>query len=122
MSTRQDIATVLDGLTVDPGDGGEPIVLAAYPQLPDSIGPYTAWPVWASTAWLTRCVSEDTWQVLVALPASSSDAWADSGDLLLDPVRDALSKVGGVTRAEPVALAVGDQSQTVPALAFTLDT
>lgn len=120
MSTRQDIATVLDGLVVDV-DGSD-VVLAAHPQLPDAIDAYTAWPVWVSTRWLTACVSEDTWNVLVTLPAADADAWATSGSALLDPVREALSKVGGVERAEPIAIAIGDNSTTVPALAFTLTT
>jgi hypothetical protein len=119
MSTRDDIATVLDGLPVELD--GEPHTVDAYPALPASIQPFTSWPVWQSSSWLTACVIAEEWRVFVTLPAGTSDAWADTGDALIGPVRDALLKVGAVQRVEPVALAVGDQTQTVPALVFSLN-
>jgi hypothetical protein len=119
MSTRDDIATVLDGLPVDLD--GEAHTIDAYPALPSTIQPFTAWPVWQSSSWRSACIVEEGWRVIIVLPASSSDAWADTGDALIEPARDVLSKVGAVLRVEPIALAIGDNVQTVPALAFTLN-
>lgn len=120
MSTRDDIATLLDGLTLDVA--GESVTLAAFPQLPETIQPWTAWPVWSGAVWISACVADESWRVLVVLPASGSEASADALDAALWPVREQLQKLGAVPRADPIALAVGDQSQTMPALAYTLNT
>ena len=119
MTTRDDISTVLDVRPVELD--GEPHTLDAYPALPSTIQPFTSWPVWRSSTWLSACIVAEEWRVIITLPASGSDAWADTGDALIEPARDQLSKVGAVVRVEPIALAVGDNTQTVPALAFTLN-
>jgi len=118
MTTRGDVVTVLDGFTIDLGDG-QAAVVVAYERPPDSLQAFNAWPVWVATTWRTACIDETTWQVLVALPGGVPDAWAAHGDAVRNPIRDQLSKVGGVMRCEPVAIPSGDAS-TVPALAFTL--
>lgn len=121
MSTREDVVDVLDGLVVDLDDGRSAAVVA-FPRVPDQLQPFTAWPVWAFTTWRTACVDESQWQVLVTLPGGVPDAWSANGDQIMTPIRDALSKIGGVMRAEPVAIPSGDAGQTIPALAFTLVT
>jgi len=120
VSTRDDVAAALDGLAVDVG--GELVTLTAYPQLPETIQPWTAWPVWAGAHWISACVADESWRVLLVLPASGSEAQADALDAALWPVRDALVKLGAVTRADPIALAAGDQAQTLPAIAYQLET
>ena len=120
MSTREDVVAVLDGLVVDLDDGTATIV--ASQRIPDQPQAFTAWPVWAFTTWRTRCVDESQWSVLVALPGGVPDAWAANGDAVMGPVRDALSKIGGVMRCEPVAIPYGDGGQVIPALSFTLVT
>ena len=119
MTARGDVVTVLDGLQVVL-DSGSSVSVTAYESLPDQIQPYTAWTVWVSTTWLSRCVDESTWQVLLALAGGTSDAWLIA-DQIIGPVRDALSKVGGVMRCEPVLIPSGDGGAAVPALAFTLN-
>ena len=119
MSTRAEVVTVLDGLQVVLDDSST-VSLTASESTPDSLQPFSAWTVWVSTTWRTRCVDESTWQVLVTLSGGAPDAWV-VGDQLLGPIRDALSKVGGVQRAEPVVIPSGDGGAAVPALAFTLN-
>jgi len=121
MTTRGDVVAVLDGLTLDLG-GGETAVVVAYERVPDSLQAFNSWPVWVSTIWRTACVEESSWQVLVTLPGGVPDAWSANGDAIMTPIRNELSKVGGVMRCEPVAIPSGDPSTTVPALAFTLVT
>lgn len=123
MSTRDDVVAALDGLTVELApDRPGPAVITAYPHVPDHVSAYTAWPVWVSATFRTACVADESWHVLVTLTAGDADAWSDDADRLLWPVRDALLKVGGIAVAEPVRLPIGDASQAVPALRFTLNT
>lgn len=120
MSTRDDVKTVLDGLFIPLTPEGMAAIHATR-SLPPTIEPWAAWPVWVSTTWRTVAIADETWTVIVALPAADADTWAASGDDALEPVREALMKVGGVMRAEPIALAVGDNAATVPAIAYTLE-
>ena len=120
MTTREDVVDVLDGLVIDLG-GGQSAVVVASTRVPDSIQAFTAWPVWAFTTWRSACVAAVEWQVLVALPGGVPDAWSTYGDAAIEPVRDALSKLGGVMRSEPVAIPSGDGGGAIPALAFILD-
>jgi hypothetical protein len=122
MSTRDDVVAALDGLTVDLGPDHPPAVIAATTRVPDNFAAFTAWPVWVATTWVTACATEEIWHVLVTLTAGVPDSWADEGDGLLWPVRDSLLKVGAVGPVEPVRLTIGDASQIVPALRFTLTT
>ena len=121
MTTREDVVAVLDGLTVELGNG-ESAVVAAFTRAPDQPQAFTAWPVWAFTTWRSACVDEAQWSVLVTLPGGVPDAWSANGDVILGPVRDALSKIGGVMRCEPVAIPYGDGGPAIPALSFTLVT
>ena len=120
MTTREDVVRVLDGLVLDLG-GGESAVVVGSPRVPDQIQAFTAWPVWAFTTWRSACVAAVEWTVLVALPGGVPDAWSANGDATIPQVRDALSKLGGVMRCEPVAIPSGDGGAAIPALAFTLD-
>lgn len=119
MSTRDDVVTVLDGLELQLPDGA--VTLQASRAIPATIDAWSCWPVWQSTTWRTVAISDETWTVLLVLPAGDADAWSTAGEQALEPVRVALMKLGGVMRAEPIALAVGDNATTVPALAFTLE-
>jgi hypothetical protein len=121
MSVRDDVVSALDGLTVDLGPGSAPAVITALTRVPDNFAAFTAWPVWVATTFRTACIADETWQVLVTLTAGVPDAWSAEGDALLWPVREALLKVGGVISAEPVRLTIGDASQIVPALRYTLN-
>ena len=120
MSARGDVVAVLDGLVVEVD--GEPMTVVAFPHVPDSMQALTAWPVWAFTTWRTKCIAEETFQVLVTLPGGVPDAWSTYGDAVTGPIRDALSKLGGVMRCEPVAVPSINGGATIPALAFTLVT
>lgn len=121
MTTREDVVTVLDGLVVDLGDGQVGTVVAST-RAPDQPQAFTAWPVWAFTTWRSACVDESQWSVLVVLPGGVPDAWSANGDAVMGPVRDALSKIGGVMRCEPVAIPFGDGGPALPALSFVLVT
>jgi hypothetical protein len=79
-----------------------------------------AFPDWVAAVWLTRNITERTWSVYVILPAADPDAWASATDAALDAVRNALIRLGSVTRVEPVSLVVADQSMSMPALNFSL--
>lgn len=120
MSARDDVVTVLDGLAIDLPDGA--VTIHCHRALPPTIDAWVAWVVWVSTTWRTVAVADETWTVLLVLPAADSDAWSTAGEQALWPVRDQLSKVGGVMRAEPIALSVGDNATTMPAMAYTLET
>lgn len=120
MSTRDDVVTVLDGLQLVLPDST--VTVRASRALPATIDAWHAWPVWVSTTWRTVAIADETWTVLLVLPAGDADAWSTAGEQALEPVREALMGLGGVMRAEPIALAVGDNATTVPALAYTLET
>lgn len=120
MSTRSAIAAVLSTVVVD-ADGDQLAVTGAE-QAPGTWSPGVAWPVWMSSTWLTVCVVERTWRVCVVLPAGDAATWTGVAEALLDPVRDALEKVGHVQRAEPITLTSGDPGATSPGLAFTVTT
>lgn len=117
-TSREDIAAALSGVVVTwngvayplDGQGIRPPALAVWQAFPD----------WVAAVWRSQCVVERTWSVYVILPAADPDAWATATDAALKPVRDALIRVGSVTRVEPVSLVVADQSSSMPALNFTL--
>lgn len=119
MSIRDDLARAIDGLVVDV-DQADPVVIVGQPNTPDGLAPWIGWPVWQSSRWLTACVRQDEWLVLVTLPNHGTASFTGASETLLDALRAALSKVGGVTRAEPAQVPTGDISTTVPALALTV--
>jgi hypothetical protein len=119
MTTRHDIAAAVSiSLTVD----GQAITIDGLPVQPATFAVWQAWPVWQSSVWLSRAAQVRTWQVLLVLPAGDIATWVDATDDILAAIRDALEDVGHVTRVEPVQLMAGDASQTMPGLAFSLDT
>ena len=120
MSTRDDVVTVLDGLELQLADGT--VTISAYPVQPGTVDAWSAWTVWASTTWRTVAIADDSWTVVVALPGSDPGTVAAAADAAREPVREALMKLGGVMRCEPITLAVGDQATTVTMLAYSLET
>lgn len=119
MTTRADIAEAVSiTLTVD----GQTVTIDGLSVQPATFAVWQAWPVWQSSVWLSRCVQQRTWQLLLVLPAGDLATWVDASDDILSAVRDALEDVGHVTRCEPVQLMAGDASQNMPGLAFSLDT
>lgn len=120
MTVRDDVVTVLDGMQLQLPDGT--VTIRAFRALPPTIDAWTAWVVWGFTIWRTVAIADDSWTVLLALPAADADAFSTAGEVAKEPVRQQLMKVGGVMRCEPIALSVGDNATTVPALAYTLET
>lgn len=119
MSVRDDLARAVDGLLIDV-DQAEPVHVVGQGNAPETMAPWVAWPVWQSSRWLTACVREDEWLMLVTLPNHGTASFTGASEPLLDALRAALSKVGAVTRAEPAQVPLGDISTTVPALALTV--
>jgi len=108
--TRDDIVAAL--ATV-PG-------LAASPVTPDNIVAGAAWPVWASSTWVTTCYWRTLWYVFVAVTGGSQDASSAEADPLVDLVGQALATAGlGGLIVEPWAWPVEVGGQTVPVLRFT---
>lgn len=84
---------------------------------PDAPVAGDAWPVWVIANFsgkLCRVVVND-FDVLAILPASYAPTTVESGDGLMPLLATALSKVGTVQTAEPVAIQVADSS-TMPGL------
>ena len=117
-TSREDIAAALS--TVSVVWDGTPYLLDGRPTRPPALAVWQAFPDWVAATFLTRCITERTWSVYVILPAADPDAWASATDAALVAVRDALIRVGSVTRVEPVSLVVADQSMSMPALNFSL--
>lgn len=115
MSVRDDLAAAV---TIDTTVDGQPVHVAGYPRMPETPSPYDAWPVWSGDAWLTDYHVDETWRVLVALPAGAPDVWVDAGDTLRGDLGQILTKFGRV-ECVPVQLLVA-QSGPSPALQFTI--
>jgi hypothetical protein len=113
---RDKIAAALAGITYK---GRE---LDPHEVEPQTYSAMQAWPVWVETRWLTRCTVEHDWHVFVLLPGGDPEAWFDAAAELLQPVREALEVVGHVLRAEPVALAAQNITNTMPALRYVITT
>jgi len=113
--TRDDLAAAVTlSTTVD----GQPVNVKGYPRMPDTPGPYDAWPVWTGDVWLTDYHVDETWRVLIQLPAGAPDVWVDAGDTLRTDVGQALIKFGRV-ECRPVQVLVAQGSPS-PALEFTV--
>lgn len=117
MGQREEIANALRGVTVTWSGGTAE--LAPSPIRPAALALWQAFPDWQSARWLTRCIPEHTWNVYVILP-TDPEAFTSATDALLDPVREALARLGLVQQASPIALVSAEQALTMPALNFQL--
>ena len=91
MSTRDDLAAAVTlTATID----GRDVTIAGHPVQPDTIGPFDAWPVWASTSWVNACVRQHTFNVVVALPASDPGTFVPAADDVVEAVGTALYAKG----------------------------
>jgi hypothetical protein len=110
MSRRDDLAAALSAIAG--------IDAKSYP--PDTAHPGECWPMWQRTTWLTDCSHEETWQILVVLPAGAPAATAEASDALLDPIFEALSDVGAyIDAAEPAFMTGQDGGAPIPLLRVT---
>jgi len=109
---RQAIAAALD--TVDG--------LTGYTQQPGTIGYGDAWPVWNNTEWTTPCLDAVTYNVFVAIPGGDLMSTTENIGRVTHITMEALNTVRNATvqRAEPVQLAVNEQSAGIPAILFTV--
>src|SRR5579864_6523283 len=96
--------------------------VTGYAMQPGTIGFGDAWPVWNSTEWTTPCLEATTYNVFVAIPAGDLTSTTEAIARVRDGVHDALTTVRNATvqRAEPVQLAVNEQSSGVAAILFTV--
>lgn len=122
MSDRPAIAETLGAVSFE--WHGEPVQIIGHEYEPDTIATWQAWPVWLQTAWLTACIPEPTWHVIVVLPVGNTEAWSTAADAAIEPIRGAFDQgdVGNVALVEPVTLTPGDPGNSWPALRFTLTT
>jgi hypothetical protein len=88
---------------------------------PDTPVRGSAWPVWvmARFAGKLSLVPVNDFDVLVILPNGYLPETVEQADGFMPMVAAALSKVGTVTTAEPIAIQVADSS-TMPALRFRI--
>jgi hypothetical protein len=110
--SRQDIA---DTLSTVPGVRGNPIP----PNTPTA---GDAWPVWASTTFLTFTDFEVGWDVYVVLPNADLDATVAEADPWVEGVAFALATVGVVTTVDPARVIAERNGNPVPALHFAITT
>lgn len=112
MTTRQEIAAVLDSV-----EG-----VTAYSSSPPTISPYCAWPNWISITWVNDYVHEHIWQVFLTLPGSGDETTINESDPMIIPVGEALWNLGHVDIAEPVLITTGTPGDTMPVLRYRLVT
>lgn len=110
--TRQDIA---DALSSVEGVRGHPIP-------PNTSTAGDAWPVWASTTFLTFSGFEVGWDVYVLLPNADLDATVAEADPWVEAVAFALAEVGVVTTVDPARVIAERNGNPVPALHFAITT
>jgi hypothetical protein len=93
--------------------------ITAYPVVPGQATAGAAWPKWIQTLYAGHLCSlaQDTYDVLVTLPASYVATTVDQGDAFRDVVAPALLRLGRLEVAEPVQVTFNDK-QTMPALRF----
>jgi hypothetical protein len=109
-----DRAAIVDALATVPG-------LSPSSTTPPVISAGAAWPVWASSTWVTTCYWRTLWYVFVALENGDAEASSSAADPLVDLVGQALATAGlGGLVVEPWAWALDhNRSQTVPVLRFS---
>lgn len=110
--SRQDIADVL---TTVPGVRGH-----ALPPNTGTAG--DAWPVWASTTFLTFTDFEVAWDVYLLLPNADLDATVAEADPNVERVAFALATLGVVNTVDPARIIVERNGNPVPALHFAITT
>jgi hypothetical protein len=110
--TRADIAAALSTV---PGVTGH-----AIPPATATAG--DAWPVWASTAFLTYTDFETAWDIYLLLPAADLDATVGEADPRVVEVAWALASVGVVTTVGPARIVAERNGNPVPALHFAITT
>jgi hypothetical protein len=95
--------------------------LSPSPTTPSVITAGAAWPVWASSTWVTIGYWRTLWYVFVALENSDAETTTMAGDPLVDLVGQALAAAGlGGLVVEPWSWAMDEnRSRTVPVLRFT---
>lgn len=89
---------------------------------PDTVSPLDAWPVWQRTEFLSSCVRQITWHVVVALPPASPETYIDMADAFTDTVGEALMKLGRIVQVTPIQIAGSDAYAPLPCLQFELQT
>lgn len=110
-SVRQKIADAL--ATVDD--------IAPSTLPPETVHPYLAWPVWISTGFINKCITEDSVVVYVVLPGGDIAATVEQGDTLTVPVAEALNGIAQVTRVSPVRIAGSAGGNEFDALRFEIN-
>jgi len=95
--------------------------VTAYPTVPDQATAGAAWPKWVQTNYAGHLctLTQDTYDVLVTLPAAYVATTVDQGDAFRDVVAPVLLRLGRLEVAEPVNVTFNDK-QTMPALRFRL--
>jgi len=91
--------------------------ISAHITNPDAPVAGDAWPVWVISNYTGKLcsVAVADYDVLCILPAAYAPTTVESGDGFLPLLATALSKVGTVQTAEPVAIQIADSS-TMPGL------
>lgn len=105
MSAREDIAAAI---TITADIGGREVSITGHAVQPDTIGPWDAWPAWASTRWLNVAVREYVFNVIVALPATDQGTFVPAADDVVEAVGQALYAKGiwpGISTPVQVVLA-----------------
>jgi len=113
-SARAQLVAALDSV-----DG-----LTAYPVAPDQATAGAAFPKWIQSTYdgALCSLADDTYDVVVTLPADYAGTTVDEGDALRDVVAHALARVcSSITYAEPVQITFNDR-QTMPGLRFRVVT
>jgi hypothetical protein len=95
--------------------------LTAYSVAPDQATAGAAWPRWIQSTYDGRLctLANDSFDVLVTLPAGYLESTVDEGDSLRDVVALALNRIGRIQYVEPVSIAFSDR-QTMPGLRLRL--
>ena len=115
MTVRQDLAAAV---TLDTVVDGEPVHVAGHVHMPETPTAYDAWTAWTGDVWLTDYHVDESFRILVQLPAGAPDVWVDAGDTLRGDVGQALTKFGRV-ECRPVQILVAQGSPS-PALEFSV--
>ena len=78
------------------------------------------WPVWIAARPITTCLTENDWQVLLAIPGGDQASQVDAGDQLVSAVADALG-FADITAIRPARLLVGQNPDvTVPVIQYEI--
>ena len=107
MTERDDIAAAV---TLTAEINGQEVSVTGHPVQPDTIGPFDAWAVWVSTRWLSWCVREHTYNVVIALPAGHAATFVPSADDVVEVIGSALYAKGMVpTLVTPVQVLLANE-------------